>query len=45
MTFVAILGTILSTFISAAVASVLNVCVGALIMFFGLKMLLKKEKE
>ena len=45
MTFVSILGTVLSTFISAAVANVLNVCVGALIVFFGLKMLLKKEKE
>ena len=45
MTSVAILGTILSTFLSPSVASVLNVCVGALIMFFGLKMLLKKEKE
>ena len=45
MTFVAILGTVLSTFISTAVANVLNVCVGALIVFFGLKMLLKKEKK
>ena len=45
MTFVSILGTVLSTFISAAVANVLNVCVGALIVFFGLKMLLKKEKK
>ncbi len=45
MTFVAILGTILSTFLSPSVANVLNVCVGALIVFFGLKMLLKKEKE
>lgn len=45
MTFVAILGTVLSTFLSQSVASVLNVCVGALIVFFGLKMLLKKEKE
>ena len=44
MTFVAILGTILSNFISAGVANVLNVCVGALIIYFGLKMLLKKEK-
>ena len=35
----------LSTFLSQSVANVLNVCVGALIMFFGLKMLLKKEKE
>ena len=43
MTLVAILGTILSTFLSQSVASVLNVCVGALIVFFGLKMLLKKE--
>lgn len=43
MTFVAGLGTVLSTFISAGFANVLNVCVGALIMFFGLKMLLKKE--
>ena len=43
MTFVAVLGTVLSTFISAGFANVLNVCVGALIVFFGLKMLLKKD--
>ena len=44
MTFVAILGTVLSNFISPAVANVLNIFVGALIIYFGLKMLLKKEK-
>ncbi len=42
MTFVAVLGTILSSFISTGTANILNVCVGALIVFFGLKMLLKK---
>ncbi len=44
MTFVAALGTVLSSFISAAVANVLNVCVGALIVYFGLRMLLRKEQ-
>ena len=44
MTFVAALGTVLSNFISPAVANVLNIFVGALIIYFGLKMLLKKEK-
>lgn len=43
MTFVAALGTVLAQFLSPAVSNVLNVCVGAVIIGFGIKMLLKKN--
>ena len=45
LTFIAVLGTILSGFIPESVSNVLNVIVGLLIVFFGIKMLVKKEKK
>ena len=45
LTFIAVLGTILSGFIPESVSNVLNVIVGLLIIFFGIKMLVKKEKK
>ena len=44
LTFVAVLGTILSSFIPENVSKIMNIIVGILIIFFGIKMLLKKEK-
>ncbi len=44
LTFIALLGTVLSGFIPEKISSVLNLIVGLLIMFFGTKMILKKEK-
>lgn len=44
LTFVAVLGTILSSFIPENVSKIMNIIVGVLIVFFGIKMLLKKEK-
>ena len=38
-----ILGTILSQFIPDNISNILNVLVGILIIFFGVKMLVKKE--
>lgn len=45
LSLVAILGTILSSFISNALSNILNMAVGILIIFFGLKMFLKKDYE
>lgn len=45
LTVVALLGTMLSNFIPEKVSSIMNVVVGGLIIFFGLKMVLKKETE
>ena len=44
LTFVALLGTVLSSFIPETVSNILNVIVGLLIIGFGIKMLIKKEK-
>ena len=44
LTFIAVLGTILSGFIPESISNVLNVIVGLLIIFFGIKMLVKKDK-
>ena len=44
LTFVAILGIMLSSFIPENISSIMNIVVGILIIFFGIKMLLKKEK-
>lgn len=43
LSMVAILGTILSQFIPDNISNILNVLVGILIIFFGVKMLVKKE--
>lgn len=43
LTSVAVLGTILSEFIPAIISNILNVLVGLLIIFFGIKLLLKKK--
>lgn len=45
LTFVAVLGTMLSSFIPENVSKIMNIIVGILIIFFGIKMLLKKEKN
>lgn len=44
LTAVAILGTILSGFIPTKISDILNIIVGILIVFFGIKMLFKKDK-
>ncbi len=44
LTFVAVLGTMLSSFIPENISSIMNIVVGILIIFFGIKMLVKKEK-
>ena len=45
LTFVALLGTILSNFIPDALSNILNVVVGILIIFFGIKLFVKKDKK
>ena len=45
LTLVAILGTMLSNFIPDNISSILNVIVGILIIFFGIKMFVKKENN
>ena len=45
LTFVAVLGTILSGFIPESISNILNVIVGLLIIFFGVKMLVIKDKK
>ncbi len=45
LTFVSVLGTILSSFIPENISNVLNIMVGILIVFFGVKLIVKKEKE
>lgn len=45
LTFVSVLGTILSSFIHENITNVLNIVVGILIVFFGVKLIVKKEKE
>lgn len=42
LSLVAILGTILSSFIPNNISNVLNIIVGILIIFFGIKMIIKK---
>ena len=44
LSLVALLGTVLSEFIPETVSNLLNVIVGLLIIFFGIRMLVKKEK-
>ena len=44
LTTVAILGTMLSNFIPENVSNILNIIVGIMIIFFGLKMMLKRTK-
>lgn len=43
LTCVALLGTILSNFILEDISNILNILVGLLIIYFGLKLLLKKD--
>ena len=45
LTSVAILGTVLSSFIPDNISSMLNIVVGILIIFFGIKMFIKKENQ
>lgn len=42
LTIVAILGMVLSNFISPSISNILNIIVGFLIIFFGLKLFIKK---
>ena len=44
LTFIAISGTILSNYISEIISNILNILVGIIIVFFGIKMIVKKEK-
>ena len=44
LTFVAILGTVLSNFIPEYISNILNIILDILIMYFGIKLLAKKEK-
>jgi len=44
LSFVALLGTVLSGFIPESISNILNIIVGLLIILFGIKMLVKKEK-
>lgn len=44
LTFVAVLGTMLSSFIPENISNILNIMVGILIVFFGIKMMFKKDK-
>ena len=43
LSFIAFLGTVLSSFIPVIVSRMLNIIVGLLIVIFGVKMLMKKE--
>lgn len=45
LTLIALLGTVLSSFIPETISNILNVIVGILIIFFGIKMLVKKDKK
>ena len=42
LTFVAVLGRMLSSFMPENISNIMNIIVGILIVFFGIKMLLKK---
>lgn len=44
LSFVALLGTVLSGFIPESISNILNIIVGLLIILFGIKILVKKEK-
>ena len=45
LTFVAILGIILSSFIPETISKVLNIIVGLLIIYFGIKLVIKKDSK
>lgn len=45
LTFVVVLGTMLSSFMPENILNIMNIIVGILIVFFGIKMLLKKEED
>lgn len=45
LSFVAVLGATAGKFLPSAVIRTLNVCVGCLIVFFGLRLLLRKETK
>lgn len=45
LTFVAVLGRMLSSFMPENISNIMNIIVGILIVFFGIKMLLKKEED
>jgi threonine/homoserine/homoserine lactone efflux protein len=45
LTAIAIIGTILSGFIPTKISIILNIIVGVIIVFFGIKMLFKKDKK
>lgn len=43
LTFIAILGTVVSGFLTKTIIQILNVCVGAIIIYFGARLLFKKQ--
>lgn len=45
MTCTALLGTLVSWFLDSTVIQILNICVGAAVIFFGLRMLFKRTNE
>ena len=44
LTFVSVLGMMLSSFIPSSISNALNIMVGILIVLFAIKMIIKKEK-
>lgn len=45
LTFVAALGTVISNFLNESMMAALNVCAGAVISYFGMKLMLKRPNE
>lgn len=43
LTFVALLGTVISGFLSPTVMQILNICVGCIIIYFGVRLIFKRD--
>ena len=43
LSLIAILGTVISGFLTQTIIQILNICVGIIIIYFGLRLLLKKQ--
>lgn len=43
LTFVALLGTVISGFLSPMVMQILNICVGCIIIYFGVRLIFKRD--
>ncbi len=44
LTFVAVLGTLIRNFLTEDIMRLLNICVGAIIIYFGLRLMLKRDR-